>query len=71
MTIKKRASMYSGVLSVKFQATEKSALYTRGEIFNDPDGYMSGIVIDNKGIRIKGITLGVRIQTNRQFIYPF
>ena len=65
----KSASMVSGVFSVKGQADKKSAFYGRGELFNDPNGYMSGIVINNKGLDIKGITLGYEFKpTDNSYI---
>jgi opacity protein-like surface antigen len=59
----KTATMYSGIASVKYQAVPKFALYTRGEVFNDPVGFMSTIVTDKAGkviggIKLWGITLG-------------
>jgi hypothetical protein len=53
------ATMFSGVLSLKYQHTDKAAIYGRGEIFNDPDGFMSGIVIGNKGLDLSGFTIGL------------
>jgi hypothetical protein len=54
--------MYSGVASLKYQGSDKFAVYGRGEIFNDPEGFMSGIIIDktNKftGYKMWGATLG-------------
>ena len=56
------ASMYSGVLGFKYQLKEKFAFYARGEIFNDPQGFMSGVIIDNTnkytGLELWGVTLG-------------
>jgi hypothetical protein len=58
----KTATMYSGVLTFKYQFESKCALYARGEIFNDNDGFMSGIITDaaNKqtGLKLWGATLG-------------
>jgi hypothetical protein len=59
----KNATMYSGVASVKYQCVEKFGVYGRGEVFNDPQGFMSGIIIDktNKltGYKMWGATLGM------------
>ncbi len=56
------ASMYSGIVSAKFQCRAKCAMYVRGEIFNDPDAIMSGIVQDAKGkltgFNLMGVTIG-------------
>ncbi len=61
-TGKKSAVMYSGVLSLKYQLKEKVAFYARGEMFNDPQGFMSGVMTDKKnnltGFKLWGATLG-------------
>ncbi len=60
---KKDVSMYSGVLGLKYQLKESFAFYTREEIFNDPHGFMSGIVIDKQnkqtGLELWGATVGM------------
>ena len=57
------ASMLSGLISFKYQFTNKFAAYTRGEFFSDPDGFMGGVITDRKykltGIKLFGITGGV------------
>ena len=57
------ATMYSGVLGLKYQLKKKFAIYTREEIFNDPAGFMSGIIIDKRnrqtGYKLWGVTGGV------------
>jgi hypothetical protein len=62
-TGKVNTSMYSGVLSLKFQGTEKFAVYARGELFNDPQGCMSGVMIDkagkHTGVKMWGGTFGL------------
>lgn len=59
----KSASAYSGVLGLKYQATNMFAVYARGEIFNDSEGFLSGVMIDKKnsptGLKIMGGTFGV------------
>jgi putative OmpL-like beta-barrel porin-2 len=59
----KSAAMFSGVLGLKYQATNMFAIYGRGEIFNDPEGFMSGVMIDKKnkftGLKLMGGTFGV------------
>jgi len=56
------ASMSSGVLALKLQASKVFAAYIRGEFFNDPDGIMSGIILDKQnkftGYNLTGATLG-------------
>jgi hypothetical protein len=60
---KESAAMYSGVLGLKYQMKKQFAIYGRGEMFNDPEGFMSGVIIDktNKytGLKLWGATLGV------------
>ena len=57
------ASMYSGVISLKYQMTKKYAVYAREEFFNDPQGFMSTRFIDGHakqtGYKLTGTTLGV------------
>jgi hypothetical protein len=56
------ASMYSGVLTFKYQARRKAAVYVRGEIFNDPNGVMTATFTDRNGYStgptLWGATLG-------------
>jgi len=59
----KSASMYSGVISLKYSCCRTGAIYVREEFFNDPQGSMSGIFTDrsNKqtGYVLTGTTVGV------------
>ena len=59
----KWSSMFAGVASAKYQFTKMFAGYARGEIFNDPEGFMGGVIIDHKGVatgyKLWGITGGV------------
>ncbi|HET6993074.1 MAG TPA: outer membrane beta-barrel protein, partial [Bacteroidia bacterium] len=59
----KTAMMYSGVASAKYQFCEKVAAYARYEMFNDKNGFMSGIIIDKNnmltGLKEMGVTAGV------------
>jgi hypothetical protein len=69
----KSASMVSGVLGLKYQATTKFAVYARDEFFNDPQGFMSGANPDgnNKltGYVLTGITAGVEYKpTDNSYI---
>ena len=58
----KAAIMGSGVLIISYNVGKKYRIYTRGEVFNDPDGIMSGIFVDSggyyTGLQIGGLTLG-------------
>ncbi|MBI4929228.1 MAG: porin [Bacteroidetes bacterium] len=60
---KNNATMFSGVLGLKYQLKKKFAVYTREEIFNDPQGFMGGIIIDKQnkqtGLKLWGVTAGV------------
>ena len=60
---KNSASMFSGVLGLKYQMKEKFAIYARGEMFSDPQGFMSGVITDKTGkltgFKVYGATLGV------------
>jgi hypothetical protein len=59
----KNASMVSGVASLKYQCSGKFAVYARGEYFNDPQGFMSGLFTDRKGTltgyKLFGFTGGI------------
>ena len=56
------ASMVSGVLNLKFLAGKKFSVYGRAEFFDDPDGMMSGVIVDRQGMftgyNLFGATLG-------------
>ncbi|MBA3704937.1 MAG: outer membrane beta-barrel protein [Bacteroidetes bacterium] len=52
---KNKAAMYSGVLSLKYGFNPKYAAYGRGEIFNDPQGILTGMGY----LKASGVTLGL------------
>lgn len=60
------ATMMSGVLSLKYACGHHISIYARGEMFNDPEGFMSMLFTDSlnnqTGLNINGITAGVEIQ---------
>jgi hypothetical protein len=69
----KTATMYSGVATIKYQVKPKAAIYARGEVFQDPDGYMSKIIIDDAGkktgYKLWGITAGLEYKpTDNSYI---
>ncbi|MCW3123448.1 MAG: hypothetical protein JWQ38_2940 [Flavipsychrobacter sp.] len=69
----KQASMYSALATLKYQCTNKFAIYGRGEIFQDPDGYMSTLITDVKGkltgYKLAGFTLGAEFKpTDESYI---
>jgi hypothetical protein len=59
----KSATMYAGVASFRYELISKIAVYGRYEIFNDPQGFMSGVITDKNnmltGYKLWGATLGV------------
>ena len=64
----KTATMFSGVAGLKYQVKEKFAMAVRGEWFNDPQGFMSGVFIDNTnkytGFKLWGLTLGAEYKSS-------
>ena len=60
---KKSASMFSGVFNMRYAAATKCGVYARAEFFNDANGFISGVFIDNKnkltGLKLFGATFGV------------
>ncbi len=59
----KYANMYSALATARYQLRNKLAVYARGEVFNDPDGFMSTIITDyngkKTGYKLWGATAGV------------
>ena len=59
----KSASMVSGLLAARYMLTGMFDIYARAEIFDDPDGFLSGVIIDSKlkatGLKLWGGTVGV------------
>ncbi len=57
------ATMFSGVASLKYLCYSNFSVYVRGEIFNDPQGFMSAVITDTKGTltgyKLIGFTEGV------------
>ena len=60
------ATMYSGLAAVKFKITKKFSASLRGEIFNDKNGFLSGVYTDNTGkqtgLIAYGVTLGIEVR---------
>lgn len=58
----KTASVYSGIITLKYQFLPAFGMYVRGETFNDPDGFLAGAFPDAKnkytGYKLNGATLG-------------
>jgi len=60
----KSASYFSGVLNLKYQFTDKFAIYGRGEAFNDPQGFM-GVPYptgSHAGYKLFGATEGMEFK---------
>jgi opacity protein-like surface antigen len=62
--------MYSALLTVKYLCTERFAIYGRGEVFEDPDGFMSTIISDhagkNTGYKLWGLTAGLEFKPTEE-----
>ena len=59
----KTSSVFSGIITLKYQLKSKFGIYARGETFSDRDGFLTGKIIDasNKGTGyiLNGATVGV------------
>ena len=59
----KTAIAYGGIATLKYQLIPKFGIYARGEIFDDKDGFLTGVINDAKnkltGFRLWGITGGL------------
>jgi len=69
----KVASMFSGVVCLRYSCRSNTSIYTRGEFFNDPQGFMSVLFTDKKGsltgYKLFGITAGVEYKpTDNSYI---
>ncbi len=62
-TGKKMATMFSALATFRYAFTSKFGIYTRGEIFNDPTGFLAGKVPDKTGkqtgYKLWGATAGL------------
>ena len=70
---KKTALVYGGIATFKYQVTNKFGVYSRGEIFSDKDGFLSGIIKDKQnkltGFKLWGITAGMEYKpTDNSYI---
>ena len=58
----KSATLISGVLALRYQLKEKWSVSIRGEGFSDPQGFMSGTILNKQnkytGLKLWGVTLG-------------
>ena len=67
------ATMFSGIISFRYQVKEKYAMYTRVEGFHDRQGFMSGVILDKEnkltGYKLYGITVGAEYKfTDNSYI---
>ena len=62
-TGQKQATMQSALASLKYNCGKNISPYARVELFNDPDGFMSGVIEDRNskltGLKLWGVTAGV------------
>jgi hypothetical protein len=58
--------MYSALLTAKYQFIKKFALYARGEIFNDENGFVSALIANKRGTfegdKLWGVTAGAEFR---------
>lgn len=67
------AFMYNALIALRYKMNNKLFLTTRGEIFQDPDGFISGTFANNsnevRGLELYGATLSIEYQpTNTSFM---
>lgn len=72
-TGKKNAMMYSGLVTLRYRLFSKIGIYGRGEIFNDPTGFLGGRVIsktgETTGLKLWGATFGIEYKpTDNSYI---
>jgi hypothetical protein len=62
-TGKKMATMFSALATFRFQLFSKIGVYSRGEIYHDPSGFLGGQIKDKTnrttGYKIWGVTAGI------------
>jgi hypothetical protein len=65
-TESKWAGMFSSLATAKYQFKPKYAVYGRGEVFQDPNGFVSQIITDKSGqqtgYKLFGITAGAEVK---------
>ncbi|MCW3104251.1 MAG: hypothetical protein JWO09_2691 [Bacteroidetes bacterium] len=70
---KKSAMMYSALASLKYELATKVFVYGRGDMFNDSQGFLSGVILDKNlmltGLKGWGATVGVEYKpTDNSYI---
>jgi len=53
------AYLYGGFIAARYKFSKIFSTSVRGEFYQDPDGILSGIVLNNMGLKANAITLGV------------
>ena len=60
------ATAYSALVTIAYQASTVVSVYGRGEVFSDPDGFLSGVITDANndltGYKLWGGTAGFEIK---------
>ncbi|MEO8665360.1 MAG: outer membrane beta-barrel protein [Ignavibacteria bacterium] len=60
---KKSASVLGGLFAIRYTAAKKFGVYSRAEVYSDPDGVLSGVFLDQDnvptGLKLWGVTLGI------------
>lgn len=63
------ATMISGILGLKYQLKEKFAVSARAEIFKDPQGFMSAVILNKDnfytGYKVRGYTLATEYKPTK------
>ncbi|MBI1184679.1 outer membrane beta-barrel protein [bacterium] len=59
--------MASSILAVKYKATDKFAVYSRGEYYNDPNGILCGMYFSpatklRSGLQLWGVSMGLEVK---------
>jgi opacity protein-like surface antigen len=66
----KSATMYSALATVKYQWNNRFAIYGRVEVFHDPDGFVSAIIVDSNraetGYKLWGATAGLEYKPTQE-----
>jgi len=69
-THSKTATMYSALATFRYQLAKRLGIYARGEIFQDPDGYMSTTFTDyagkQTGYKLWGVTAGLEFKPTEE-----
>ncbi len=64
------ASAYSALATLRYQLKNRFAIYGRGEMFNDPDGCLSGVVPGKtgklSGLKLFGFTAGAEYKPTEE-----